>query len=105
MSIQHMKAEQLMEIFDECYKAKYAIDYKGNKFKDKWGFIDMISDLKWKDAERVVRYYFKTSPRGGHTREHLFYHYHEYKQTIDDAAREKAMRRQILEKMKEKHEG
>lgn len=99
------QAYQLIKLFDSYYKSKYGEAYKGNRHADKWGFVDMIDDLTFDGAVDVIEYYFKTSPRGGHSRKHLHYHYHEYAQTLERLKRDKAQKRMILKRMKEQYEG
>lgn len=104
-SNKYEKAQQLMKLFNAYYKSKYGVDYKGNSHSDKWGFVDMVEDLGWSEAVDVVEYYFKTKPRGGHSRQHLCYHYHEYSQTLEQVEKERNLKREILRRMKENHEG
>ena len=98
------KALQLMKLFDSYYKAKYSVDYKGNTHADKWGFADLIDDLGWDTAVEVIEYYFKTKPQSGHSRQHLSYHYHEYREAIEVKNKELENKRKILRRMKEEYE-
>lgn len=102
---QQKEAYQLLKLFDTYYKAKYGEQYRGNRHADKWGFMDMVEDLTFDGAVDVIEYYFKTNPRGGHTRKHLMYHYHEYADTLDKLRKDKAMKRKILKRMREQYEG
>ena len=99
------QAYQLIKLFDSYYKSKYGEQYRGNRHADKWGFVDMIDDLTFDGCVDVIEYYFKTSPRGGHDRKHLFYHYHEYADALEARRKERQRKRRILQRMKEQYEG
>lgn len=94
-------ARLLMSHFDKKYEERYREKYVGNSHSDVWGFRSMIQDLGFEGAHDTVSYYFKTSPSRGHTREHLLYNYHTYKQAMDAARAEKRMQAKMVRKMKE----
>ena len=45
-----------------------------NRYKEKWGFQDMVQDLGYERAKEVVDYYFNTG-RLGHPTTYLIYNY------------------------------
>lgn len=55
------KSYELMDLFLLEYKQKYKKPLTINRYKEKWGFQDMIDSLGWERAVEVVRYFFKTT--------------------------------------------
>jgi hypothetical protein len=104
MSSKAQRGVELAKLFESYYKSHYGVKFKGNLYADKWGFMDMIEDLGWSSAVEVIEYYFKTKPRGGHTRQHLSYHYHEYANAMTALGTENDVKRSILKRMKEEYE-
>lgn len=94
-------ARKLMTHFNDRYEEKYRKQYVGNSHSDVWGFRTMMQDLGFEGAQKVINYYFKTDPNRGHTREHLLYNYHSYKEARDAAVAQRKAEAKMLRKMKE----
>lgn len=97
---QAQKANALISHYVKLYKNKYKKDPSINRNRDKWGFMDMITDLGEQAAYRVIDYYFETA-RPGHPLPVLFRNYDHLNkrrlEKIEDAAvRAEIMRRTRL---------
>lgn len=100
---QQQKANALISHYIKLYKAKYKKEPVINRNRDKWGFMDMLTDLGEQDTYAAVDYYFDTS-RAGHPLKALFSNYdvlHKRRmdKIADAAEREKIMKktRQVVE--------
>lgn len=54
----------LITLYEQCYVSKYGIKPKTNRFREKWGYGDMIADLGYDDARKTIEYYFRTDKSG-----------------------------------------
>lgn len=52
------QANALITKYVKQYTAKYGTAPLINRYRDKWGFTDMINDLGKVDASKVIDYYF-----------------------------------------------
>lgn len=52
------QANALITKYVKLYTDKYGTAPVVNRYRDKWGFSDMLSDLGKTDAGKVVEYYF-----------------------------------------------
>jgi hypothetical protein len=68
------QANGLVTLYIKNWTDKYGKAPTINRFKHKWAFQDMIQDLGYERAKKVVDYYFRTG-RLGHPIEHLIYNY------------------------------
>ena len=53
------QANALITKYVKLYTAKYGTAPLINRYRDKWGFTDMINDLGKIDASKAIDYYFK----------------------------------------------
>ena len=73
--VSNAQINTLVSLYLKLYKEKYSFDPPGfNRFRDKWGFRDMIEDLGMARSKEVITYYFDTR-HIGHPVQQLFYNY------------------------------
>lgn len=87
-------ANELLNLFVELYSGKYGTRPVINRFKQKWGFIDMYEDLGMARSKEVINFYFKGG-RPGHTVEGLLYNYERLDQTLKDIEKDEEDRKKI----------
>lgn len=68
------QANGLITQFIKSWTEKYGKPPVINRYKEKWAFQDMVSDLGYDRAKRVVDYYFRTG-RPFHPVQYLIYNY------------------------------
>jgi len=68
------QANGLVTLYIKSWTEKYDKQPNINRFKHKWAFQDMIEDLGYDRAKKVVDYYFRTQ-KLGHPIEYLIYNY------------------------------
>jgi hypothetical protein len=68
------QANGLVTQFIKNYTDKYGKPPVLNRYKEKWAFQDMVSDLGYERAKTVVDYYFATNNLG-HPVQYLMYNY------------------------------
>ena len=94
------KANALVSLYIKLYAEKYGVQPTVNRYREKWAFQDMITDLGEQGAKNVVTFYFKTG-RVGHPIQHLMYNYDSlYKIMLE--SEEDAKNREILRRETEK---
>jgi len=74
----------LISLYEKLYAEKYGKKPLINRYKDKWGFQDMLKDLGPVESKEIIQYYFETH-RPGHPLLQLFRNY-------DDMVRRKLER-------------
>lgn len=68
------QANGLVTQFIKNWTDKYGKPPVLNRYKEKWAFQDMVTDLGYDRAKEVVDYYFRTS-RVGHPVQYFVYNY------------------------------
>lgn len=68
------QANGLVTQFIKNYTDKYGTPPVLNRYKEKWAFQDMVTDLGYDRAKEVVDYYFRTG-RAGHPVQYFVYNY------------------------------
>lgn len=75
-----------------------------NRFREKWGFRDMIEDLGYSRSEQIVDYYFETR-HVGHPVNTLFYEYDKLDKILTERAADEEnrarLRRESEQRVKE----
>ena len=61
MATKAQQAHGMYSYFSKKYKKALGRPYEGNKFRDKWGFQDMIEDLGEEETRNVIDWYFQTA--------------------------------------------
>jgi hypothetical protein len=79
-----------MKMFDERYGRKPQL----NRYREKWGFQDMITDLGYDRAKEIVEYYFKTS-KPGHPVAFLLNNYDKINGYYDEKKNDDEKRRKL----------
>lgn len=94
----------LVSLFVKGYEAKYKTKPRMNRYREKWGFQDMIADLGYDRAREIVEYYFRTA-KSGHPVQFLLSNYDKindfYNEKIDDEQRREKMRRETELRVRE----
>ena len=54
----------LLEHYRSLYVAKYGVAPQVNKYRDKWGAIDVCDDVGLVKAKALLEYYFRTQTYG-----------------------------------------
>ena len=67
-----------------------------NRYKEKWGFADMLEDLGYEGGKSVIDYYMSLT-MVDHTTIHLFRNYERYAKTIRDRAEDDKRRAALRE--------
>lgn len=101
------QAIALINKFEALWKQKHGRKYNGNRHADHWGFRDMVEDVGYMRAEKIVEYYFHLSSPD-HSRQWLIYNYDKVAQKFDDMVADKKHRQKLLEdtkKMMEEYSG
>lgn len=65
-----------------------------NRYREKWGFQDMIEDLGYDRAMEIIRYYFSTD-KSGHPVAFLLNNYDKINKYYDEKAEDLERRRAI----------
>lgn len=98
------QANGLVTLFIKTYTDLYSRAPSLNRYREKWGFQDMITDLGYDRAKEIVLYYFKTT-KSGHPVSFLLQNYDKinsfYEEKIDDDKRRAELRRQTAERVRE----
>lgn len=97
----------LINLFISKYQQKYGKKPVLNRFRERWGFQDMIDSVGFEDSQRIIEFYFEI-PATSHTCKHLFYNFDNMLSNMEAREQDRAERRRIMEqtkqRMKEKNE-
>lgn len=98
------KINALITLFINSYKAKYGYAPNINRYREKWGFQDMMNDLGYARAKEIIEFYFTTN-RVGHPVIELFRNYdrlNDLEQELAlDAIKRLELRRQTEQRVRE----
>lgn len=75
-------AYALVDLYCLLYTSKYGSEPMINKYKDKYGFAEIVDHLGFDRTKQVLEYYFQT-PRAGHPINQFFNNYHELVLNMD----------------------
>lgn len=94
----------LVTQFVNNYTDKYSTRPELNRYREKWGFQDMIEDLGYDRAREIVDYYFRTS-KPGHPVQFLLNNYDKinafYAEKLADEKKREQIRRDTAERVRE----
>lgn len=97
------QAHAILSLYEKCFEEKYLRKPLMNRFREKWAAQDMILDLGYEDAQRVVHYYFRTAKQG-HPLSFLFHKYDEIyshmKEKEEDERKRAELRKETEERVK-----
>lgn len=101
------QAHTLISVFQKEYKAHGQGTRTFNRYKAKWGFMDVIDDLGMDRAKELIEYYFRTT-RSKYSPEDFFYNYdkldEQAKLALQDAEHRAKLRRQTAELVREREQ-
>jgi hypothetical protein len=97
------QADNLIDLYMLLYEKANGHPATINRYKARWGFIDMVSDLG-DDAVEVIKYYFKTKAFG-HKPTDLFNKYDQLytrmREEAEDAENREKLRRETERRVQE----
>jgi hypothetical protein len=97
------QANGLVTQFVTNYTQHYGFQPELNRYREKWGFQDMIADLGYDRAKEIVDYYFRTT-KSGHPVGFLLNNYDKinsfYSEKIADEKKREELRRETAERVK-----
>lgn len=96
MTTPKQQSNGVIDSYVKLYTAKYGSAPRINRYKEQWGFTDMVKDLGYARALEVVEYYFTTS-KFGHPIQYLLYNYERYDRLMIERAEDDAKRAEIRE--------
>lgn len=99
MATKNQSAHALATYFNKGFLKKTGREYKGNIFRDKWGYQAMLEDLGEKRSKEVIDWYFQTA-RDEFSPLDLHKNYDKLSETLYDYEEEKARRLEALERTK-----
>lgn len=89
------QANALVTLFVSLWTDKYKRKPTNvNRYRDKWGFQDMIGDLGYDRSREIMEYYFKTS-RAGHPLQYLLYNYEKLDQILREIEEDEVNRAEL----------
>jgi hypothetical protein len=97
MAAQNAEAKQayaLISLYEQCFNKKYHRKPQVNRFREKWGFMDMVSDLGYDTARETVEYYFKTG-KPAHPVNFLLQNYDKIAQFMTEKKQDEAKRAEL----------
>jgi hypothetical protein len=88
-----------LDYFTEAYSQKYGKKPSINKYRDKWGMDDVISDLGYDDTIRTLDFFFRTA-RADHKLNDFYNSYDRLNESRIATEKDKQVRRRLLEETK-----
>lgn len=88
------QAYALISLFEKEFDKKYSRKPQINRFREKWGFQDMVTDLGYEYAKDTVEYYFKTGKQG-HPITFLLQNYDKIAKFMDEKKQDEAKRAEL----------
>jgi hypothetical protein len=107
MTTQNTVAKQaygLISAFEKSFEAKHGRKPQVNRYRDKWGFQDMIADLGYNQAKDVVEYYLTTA-KPGHPLAFLFQNYDRINQFMEEKREDEKKRAEIRKQTEQRVKG
>lgn len=93
----NQQAYALISLFIKRYQEKYEKSPADlNRYRDKWGFQDMIDQLGYEDSRGLVDFYF-TMTKYGHPVSYLLYNYEKIDAYRRELAEDEANRIKLRE--------
>lgn len=95
---QDRRPYQLIDLYAMLYKERYGRKPANlNKYRDRWGFSDMIESIGYDDSVEVLKHYFRLD-RPSHTTGWLFNNFDTMYQEIKIIQEDRERRRKIRER-------
>jgi hypothetical protein len=93
----------LVDLYVLCYKDKTGRKPTVNRFREKWGFQDMVDSIGYDRSVEIVKYYFET--QNNWTPNHLFNNFDKLDEALTkrdaDRARREALREETRRRVEE----
>lgn len=89
------QAHALLSLYESNYHTKYGKKPVINRFRDKWGMLDIIETVGYSRGRELVNYYFRTQ-RPRHPLSFLFNNYDVLNTAYDQAEQDKIVRQNLL---------
>lgn len=70
------QAHGLVGYYKKKYKEVYGRAPKSNQYADKYGFMDVLSDMSEQEAKELLDFYFNVTSNSNHALQWFFYNYH-----------------------------
>lgn len=86
----------LISLFIKMYEEKHRRSPQINRYKQKWGFQDMIADIGYEKSQEVMSYFFGLN-KPEHSVQTLLFNYDRYAKILDELAKDKEERRRLRE--------
>ena len=98
------QAYGLLHLYTKCYEKRYGKKPLVNRYRERWGFQDMLDSLGERDAKEVIEYYFETSA-SSHTIKYLFNNFDVLKRNLDARTADRERRKLLMQQTKERLAG
>lgn len=92
---QKQLAFALVDLYVLCYESKTGRKPVVNRYREKWGFQDMLDSLGYDRACEVIKYYFTTT--NNYSPVHLFSNFDRFIEAIDKRDKDRARRAKLRE--------
>ena len=87
------QASALVTLFVKEHNNKYVTPLVVNRYKEKWGMIDVIDSIGYDRAREVIEYYFKTT-KSGHPLQWFLYNFENLDRVMRELDEDKIKREQ-----------
>lgn len=95
------EVQGLLTYYEKLFNENYSRPPKLNRYKHKWAFTDMLSDMSYATAKEVIEFYFKTGA-SGHTVEGLIYNYDTLLIAMEETKRDAVERKKLRDETRER---
>ena len=92
----------LMNFYSKCYATKYGNEPLVNRYRERWGFQDMIESVGEKPAMAIIEYYFEI--QSSHTTRYLFNNFDALYKGLEARTLDREKRKRIMQQTRERME-
>ena len=97
------ESNALLTLFIKCYEERYGSKPIVNRYRERWGFQDMIDSVGYATSEEIIKFYFSV-PATSHTCKHLFYNFDDMQRNMYARDRDRIDRQILREQTKRRME-
>lgn len=101
---QDPKAYSLIDLYVMLYTTRFSKRPLVNKYRDRWGFSDMIDSIGYDESVKVLKYYM-TLDRPDFSLQYLFNNFDKLVKQIEERDADRARREKIRQQTKQRTEG
>jgi hypothetical protein len=94
------KAQALLSLYEKCFLERYGRKPILNRYRDKWGMLDMIHSIGYPRSQEIIEYYFKTG-KSNHPLSYLFNNFDNIDRFYEQSEIDRMKRLELLKKTKE----